>query len=81
VRLTLALTSVLPNDRRAAVVQKLLTRLAQVGVHASGLYLDKGFGGGEVIRYLQKQQPAALLAGPIRGKQGGIRAWCRGRGS
>jgi hypothetical protein len=72
---------VLPNHRRAAVVQKLLTRLAQVGVHASGLYLDKGFCGGEVIRYLQKQRLAALLAGRLPGKQGGLRAWWRGRGS
>lgn len=81
VRLTLALTYVLPEDDLLSVVKLLLARLALVGIHASVLYLDKGFCSGEMLRYLQRTEQAALLACPIRGKQGGIRALCRGRGS
>lgn len=81
VRLTLALTYVLPDDSLVEVVAKLLTRLKQVGLHATVLYLDKGFCSGEMIRYLQRTQQAAVLACPIRGKQGGLRALCQGRGS
>jgi len=81
VRLTLALTYVLPEDDLPGVVRRLLHRLAQLGFHATVLYLDKGFCSGEVIRHLQQVGQAAILACPIRGKQGGIRALCRGRGS
>lgn len=79
VRLTLALTYVLPEDTLPQVVEKLMTRLEQVGLHALVLYLDKGFCSGAVIRFLQSIQQAAVLACPIRGKQGGIRALCHGR--
>jgi hypothetical protein len=79
VRLTLALTYVLPEDRLPQVVAKLLTRLAQSGLHATVLYLDKGFCCGEVMGYLQQVGQAAILACPIRGKQGGIRGLCQGR--
>jgi putative transposase len=72
---------VLPEDDRLRVVKVLLARLAHVGIHASVLYLDKGFCSGDIIRYLQATHQAAVLACPIRGKQGGIRALCRGRGS
>lgn len=81
VRLTLALTYVLPEDNLPQVVAKLLTRLKQIGLHATVLYVDKGFCSGEVIGYLQRTGQAAILACPIRGKQGGIRALCQGRGS
>lgn len=81
VRLTLALTYVLPEDALVAVVKRLLQRLAHLGIHATVLYLDKGFCCGEMIRYLQIAGQAAILACPIRGKKGGIRALCCGRGS
>ena len=45
------------------------------------LYLDKGFCSGQIIGYLQRTGQAAILACPIRGQQGGIRALCQGRGS
>lgn len=79
VRLTLALTYVLPEDTLSDVVDKLLTQLKQVGLHATVLYLDKGFCCGDIIRYLQRVQQAAVLACPMRGKTGGIRALCQGR--
>lgn len=81
VRLTLALTYSLPEDDLPSVVQRLLQRLTTLGFHATVLYLDKGFCGGEVIRHLQQLGQATVLACPIRGKRGGIRALCRGRGS
>ena len=81
VRLTLALTYVLPQDTLPEVVEKLLNQLQQVGLHATVVYLDKGFCCGDIIRYLQCTRQAAVLACPIRGKTGGIRALCRGRGS
>jgi hypothetical protein len=54
VRLTLALTYVLPEDDLADVVARLLQRLRQLGLHATVLYLDKGFCCGSIIRYLQR---------------------------
>jgi hypothetical protein len=81
VRLTLALTYVLPEDSLPEVVEKLLNQLQQLGLHATVLYLDKGFCSGAVIGYLPRVGQAAVLACPIRGKHGGIRALCRGRGS
>lgn len=81
VRLTLALTYMLPEDSLPQVVERLLTQLKQIGLHATVLYLDKGFCCGEIIRYLQRIHQAAVLACPIRGQAGGIRALCRGRGS
>ncbi len=81
VRLTLALTYVLPDDVLSTVVERLLRRLQHIGLHATVLYLDKGFCSGEIITYLQRTQQRAVLACPIRGKTGGIRALCQGRGS
>jgi len=51
VRLTLALTYVLPEDDLLSVVKLLLARLAHADIHASVLYLDKGFCSGDIIRY------------------------------
>ncbi len=81
VRLTLALRYVLPEEDLPSVVECLLQRLGQVGLHATVVYLDKGFCSGAIIRSLQRTHQAAVLACPIRGKKGGIRALCQGRGS
>ena len=81
VRLTLAVAYVLPDDNRLSVLQSLLRRVQTLGFHATVLYLDKGFCQGDVIRYLQDDQQAAILACPIRGKTGGTRALCQGRKS
>lgn len=81
IRLTLALTYVLPEYSILEVVTRLLGRLQQLGFQATVLYLDKGFCYTEVIRYLQAQGQTAVLACPIRGKTGGTRALCQGRKS
>jgi len=81
VRVTLALTYVLPEDDTAQVVQRLLERMQQLGFQPGVLYMDKGFCSGEVVTYLQAQHIPAIIACPIRGKAGlgRTRALCQGR--
>jgi hypothetical protein len=81
VRLTLAITYVLPEHSTLDVVQRLLQRLTILGFSQMTLFVDKGFCCGEVLRYLQAQHQPAILACPIRGKTGGTRALCTGRRS
>ena len=80
-RVTLAMRFVLPGDQAVEVVrdlrQMLLLRALRIGV----LYLDKGFSGVPVLKYLRRCQQPSLIACPIRGKKGGSRALCRGRAS
>jgi len=79
IRLTLALTYVLPEYSTLDVLKRLLQRLKGLGFQATVLYLDKGFCCGAVIRYLQVQRQKTVLACPIRGTTGGTRALCHGR--
>ena len=81
VRVTLALTYVLPEDDTVQVVQRLLERMQHLGFQPGVLYMDKGFCNGEVVTYLQAQHIPAMIACPIRGKAGlgGTRALCQGR--
>src|SRR5579864_6912157 len=81
VRLTLALSYVLPTDSPLAVMQRLLKRMTALGFRLKVLYLDKGFCSGAIISYLQTTQLPTLIACPIRGKagKGGTRALCQGR--
>jgi hypothetical protein len=81
VRLTLAVRYVLPGDGKLEIVQCLLRRLQTLGFTFKVLYMDKGFACGEVITYLTDQQQPAIIACPIRGKQGGTRALGKGRKS
>lgn len=81
VRLTLAVTYVLPEHDTLSVVRLLLQRVLRLGFHATVLYLDKGFCSGSIIEYLQEQRQATIIACTIRGKTGGTRALCKGRKS
>ena len=81
VRFTLAVSYVLPEHETLSVVKTLLQRVNRLGFHATVLYLDKGFCSGKVIQYLQQEKQAAILACPIRGKDGGTKALCKGRKS
>lgn len=81
VRLTLAVRYVLPEDETLDILKFLLKRLKKLGFKAKVLYLDKGFASTGIIQYLTAQQQPAIIACPIRGKQGGTRALCRGRSS
>src|SRR5260221_3528737 len=79
VRLTLALTYVLPKESPLSVVKRLLERRKALGFRASVLYLDKGFCCAQVVKYLQDSHESSVLACTIRGKKGGTRALCKGR--
>jgi len=81
VRLTLAVRYVLPGESTLDILKYLLNRLKKLGFTAEVLYLDKGFASAAIIRYLTDQQQPAIIACPIRGKQGGTRALCQGRES
>lgn len=80
-RLTLAVTFVLPEDKTVAVVSRLHQRLQALGLCIKVLYLDRGFCSGPVIAYLRKEKQPAILACTIRGKEGGTRQLCQGRKS
>lgn len=81
IRLTLALTYVLPEYSTLDVLRRLLQRLGHLNFQAKVLYLDKGFCSGDVINYLQDHQQPTIIACAIRGKSGGTRALCQGRKS
>jgi hypothetical protein len=82
VRMNLAVRFVHAGDTMTAVLRDLLTRVQTLGLTIRRLYLDKGFCSIPVLRYLQAQPGlAVIMAAPIRGKKGGLRALCRGRTS
>ena len=80
-RLTLSIKFVLPGMSAKEVVEYLLKQLLSLEIKARMLYLDRGFGAIEVARYLQEIRQTAIIACPIRGKTGGLRALCAGRKS
>ena len=80
-RVTLAIHFVMPEDEMVTVLQSLLNRLRCRGITIACLFLDKGFGGIAVMRFLTRRRQPALIACTIRGKQGGTRALCTGRES
>lgn len=79
VRVTLALTSGLPEDSNLSIVQRLRERMRHLGFRRGVLYMDKEFCEGPILRYLTGQQLPALIACPMRGERGRTRALCRGR--
>lgn len=81
VRLTLAVTYVRTKEGMLRILKRLLKRVSALGVRWYSLYLDKGFCSTQLIRYLQGRHIPAIIACPIRGKKGGIRALCVGRKS
>lgn len=81
VRVTLALTFIHPDDDLEAVVQKLLKTVRGRGLCIGGLYADKQFCTIPILRYLQKQVFAVVVAVPRKGKTGGVNALCCGHQS
>ena len=81
VRVTLAALFVRPEDELPELVAALLRRLRILGLKIRRLYFDKGFCTTPVLRYVEKSGWPAILACPIRGKNGGTRGLCRGRAS
>ena len=78
VRVTLAVRFVVPESGTVAVVSDLLKRLTQLKITCRRLFLDRGFAGVRVIRFLSRMHLRAVIACPIRGKTGGTRASCQG---
>ena len=78
---TLAVVFVKPREDKVAVLDRLLTHVRQLGVRLRCLYADKGVCAIPVLRWLVTQHISAIIAAPIRGKQGGTRALCQGRSS
>jgi hypothetical protein len=82
VRLTIALRYVLPDETALDILKILLNRLQALGLHDFRvLYLDKGFAATKIIDDLKAHKQPAIIACPIRGKDGGTRALCQGRQS
>lgn len=77
-RVTLAIRFVLPEDDTLTVLQDLLKYLQLRAIRIACLFLDKGFNGIAIMRYLTQRQQPALIACTVRGKHGGTRALCSG---
>ena len=80
-RLTLAVVFVKPKIDKVVILKRLLSALRAAQIRIKCLYADKGFCCIEVLRYLSRRRIPAILAMPIRGKQAGTRALCRGQSS
>jgi hypothetical protein len=81
VRLTVAVVFVKPGIDTVAILGQLLNAVKTAGIVIKCLYADKGFCSIPVLRYLSRRQLPVILALPIRGKQAGTRALCRGHTS
>lgn len=77
-RVNLALTYVRAGETRVEVLQRLQTRVQELGITIRRLYADKEFCTVAVIRYLLEQDFASVIAAPQRGKTGGIKGRCHG---
>jgi hypothetical protein len=77
-RLTLALVFVKPTDAAVEIVARLIAQVETAGIRIRRVYADKGFCSIPVLAWLAAHQLPAIVAVPIRGKQGGTRALCHG---
>lgn len=80
-RFTLAIRFVRPEDTNLQLLQCLLGQLRKLEISVGLLLLDKGFCSVETMAYLSRSDYSALVACPIRGRQGGTRALCKGHKS
>lgn len=80
-RLTLGIKFVLPGESPKEILEYLLKQLDHLEIRVKCLYLDRGFAGIEMTRYLKSTGYPAIVACPIRGTTGGVKALCVGRKS
>jgi putative transposase len=81
VRFTLAVVFVHPDDELVKIVKQLIRRVKAFKIKVKCYYFDKGFCSIPVLRVLLADPKlSAIIAVPIRGKKGGTRALCHGRG-
>src|SRR5262249_55546323 len=69
-RYTLALTLVERGEKMEGVLKRLLRRVAQLGIKAHLLLLDRGFWSVAVLRYLQAARRPFLMPVVLRGRKG-----------
>jgi len=82
VRFTLAVVFMHPKNDLAKIVKQFIRRVKALKIKVKRCYFDKGFCSIAVLRILLADPNlSAIVAVPIRGKKGGTRALCRGRGS
>lgn len=67
-RFTLAATWVRQGDSLVEVIERLLARIAQLGIRVQNLLLDRGFYEADVIRYLQQTRYPSLMPVKLRGR-------------
>ena len=58
-----------------------MNQLQGLEIEVKCLYLDRGFEGVELVQYLKEIKQTAIIACPIRGKTGGVKAFCVGKKS
>ena len=80
-RVTLAIRFVLPEEDSVSIVSDVLKSLKALKYKVKTLFLDRGFAGVRIMRFLSKTRLQAVIACTIRGKLGGTRALCVGSGS
>lgn len=80
-RLTLAIKFVQAKETHTEVLRFLLKRLKALKIKVSCLYLDRGFATVAVVKFLRRCRLRAIIACPLRGGQGGLKALCVGHKS
>lgn len=80
-RVTLVIRFVLPEEDGVSIVSDVLKSLKGLKYKVKTLFLDRGFAGVRIMRFLTKTRLRAVIACTIRGKTGGTRALCVGRTS
>ncbi|MEM9567329.1 MAG: transposase [Cyanobacteria bacterium P01_E01_bin.34] len=80
-RVTLAVHPVRADETLVATITYLLAQLTPLHIKVQHPYLDRGFYGVPVIRWLKALRIPFIMAAIVRGKRGGTRQFCRGRRS
>lgn len=78
-RYELALTFVWGKESLVEVVKRLIQQVRKLGLHIRRAYLDKGFRGSDLLRWLRRHRIAYVIPIPRLGKA--LKALCRGRRS
>jgi hypothetical protein len=81
VRVTLGVVFVYAKRSLAECVTRLIKQVRTLNIKLGCLFLDRGFASIDVYRCLQRRRIPALIACPIRGKDNGTKALCKGRQS
>jgi hypothetical protein len=71
----------LPSESLKEIVGYVLKQLPLLEIKVSCLYLDRGFSAVALRRYLKESRQRAIIASPLRGQTGGLKALCVGRKS